>query len=143
MTTLIDLKKSINQVLKDNFPNIKIYPSETKEGFQRPAFFTQVIPVTTEYETVNFSSNIVMIVINYFSKNGTEIENLKMDDELRKAFKMTLKVNQRSLLLKNIRSEIVDEVLQFRFDLNYFVDIEKIDEHEIMQELNTEIIKEE
>jgi hypothetical protein len=34
---------------------------------------------------------------------------------------MNLKVNQRSFSLKNIRSEIVDEVLQFRFDLDYFV----------------------
>lgn len=117
---LIDIKKSINQVLKDNFLSIKIYPGDTKEGFQRPAFFTQVIPAVEEYETINYASSKMMIVINYFSENGTELENIKMYDELKNAFGMTLKVNHRSLLLKNISSETVDEVLQFKFDLDYF-----------------------
>lgn len=142
MATLIDLKSSINGVLKANFPLVKIYSSDTEEGFKRPAFFTQVIPVNSEYGTVNFTSNSIMVVINYFSKNGTELENLIMYEDIRKAFGMILKVNQRSFLLENIRSEIVDGILQFRFDLDYLVDIEKIDNHEIMQELDTEIIKE-
>ena len=135
MITLIDIKKSINQVLKSNFSDIKIYSNDTKEGFNRPAFFTSIIPITSDYETVNFTSNKLMIVINYFSKNGTELENIKMHDELKKAFGMNLKVSQRSFILRNIRSEIVDEVLQFRFDLDYYVDIEKIDNYEIMKEL--------
>lgn len=139
MITLIDIKKSTNQVLKANFPTIKIYSSDTKEGFNRPAFFTSIIPITSDYETVNFTSNKLMAVINYFSKNGTELENIKTHDELKKAFGMNLKVNQRSFLLKNIRSGIVDEVLQFRFDLDYFADIEKIDEHELMKELNVNL----
>lgn len=139
MITLIDIKKSTNQVLKANFPTIKIYSSDTKEGFTRPAFFTSIIPITSDYETVNFTSNKLMVVINYFSKNGTELENIKMYDEIKKAFGMNLKVNQRSFLLKNIRSEIVDEVLQFRFDLDYFADIEKIDEYELMKELNMNV----
>lgn len=139
MIALIDIKKSINQVLKANFPTIKIYSSDTKEGFIRPAFFTQAIPITSDYETVNFTSNKLMIVINYFSENGTELENIKMYDEIKKAFGMNLKVNQRSFLLKNIRSEIVDEVLQFRFDLDYFADIEKINEYELMKELSMNV----
>lgn len=135
MITLIDIKKSINQVLKANFKDTKIYAGEVKEGFTRPSFFTSIIPITSEYETTNFTSNKLMIIINYFSENETELENIKMYDELKKAFGMNLKVSQRSFLLKNIRSEIVDEVLQFRFDLDYFVDIEKIDNYEIMKEL--------
>src|SRR5690606_30561176 len=102
-------KKSINNVLKNNFPDVKIYSSDTKEGFNRPAFFTQIVPLTSDYETVNYTSNRLMVAIQYFSESGTELENLKMDADLRKAFGMTLKVNQRSFLLRNIRSEIVDE----------------------------------
>ena len=142
MATLIDLKKSINGVLKTNFSPVKLHSSEATEDFKRPAFFTQVIPVISEYDTVNFTSNSVMVVINYFSKKGTELENLIMYEDIKKAFGMTLKVNQRSFLLRNIRSEIVDGVLQFRFDLDYLVGIEKIDNYEVMQELDTEITKE-
>src|SRR5690606_6808272 len=132
-------KKSINNVLKNNFPDVKIYSSDTKEGFNRPAFFTQIVPLTSDYETVNYTSNRLMVAIQYFSESGTELENLKMDEDLRKAFGMTLKVNQRSFLLRNIRSEIVDEVLQFKFDLNFFdgVEITKTkEEYEIMKQLN-------
>lgn len=130
MITLVDIKKSINNVLKNNFPDVKIYSSDTKEGFNRPAFFTQIVPLTSDYETVNYTSNRLMVAIQYFSESGTELENLKMDEDLRKAFGMTLKVNQRSFLLRNIRSEIVDEVLQLRFDISYFDGIAKPQEHE-------------
>jgi len=130
MITLVDIKKAVNSVLKDNFPDTKTYSSDTKEGFKRPAFFTQVVPIVMNHETTNYTSNKVMIVINYFSENGTELENLKMDTNLRKAFGMTLKVNQRSFLLQNIKSEIVDEILQFKFDLNYFDGIDKTENNE-------------
>ncbi len=130
MITLVDIKKSINNVLKNNFPDVKIYSSDTKEGFNRPAFFTQIVPLTSDYETVNYTSNRLMVAIQYFSESGTELENLKMDEDLRKAFGMTLKVNQRSFLLRNIRSEIVDEVLQFRFDIDFYDGIDKTEDNE-------------
>lgn len=140
MITLVDIKKSINNVLKNNFPDVKIYSSDTKEGFNRPAFFTQIVPLTSDYETVNYTSNRLMVAIQYFSESGTELENLKMDADLRKAFGMALKVNQRSFLLQNIRSEIVDEVLQFRFDLSFLDGIEKVQEHEEAGSLEINII---
>lgn len=142
MIGLIDIDKSITNTLKSSFPKIKLYAEEIEEGFIRPCFFTQILPVSFNYETVNFSSNKSMIVINYFSENKTDLENIKMYDDLRKAFGMTLKVNHRSFLLQDIRSDIADGVLQFKFDLDYFVGIEKIDNHEIMQDLDTQIIKE-
>lgn len=142
MTSLVDIKKSINIILKTNFPGIKLYANEIVEGFVRPCMFTQMMPVSSDYDTVNFTSNKLMIVINYFSKDKTDLENIKMYDDLRKAFGMTLKVNNRYFLMQDIRTSTVDGVLQFKFDLDYFVDIEKIDDREIMQDLETEIIKE-
>lgn len=136
---MVDLKNAINSVLKANFPETKIYPGEVDEGFNKPAFFTQIIPITSDYETTNFTSHRLMVVVNYYNKGSTELDNLKMHDKLKKAYGMTLKVNHRSFLLKNIRSEIVDEVLQFRFDLDFLVNQEKIDEHELAGEINTEI----
>lgn len=136
MINLLQIKRTINKKLKDKFPDIKIYSNETKEGFKRPAFFTQIVPAVFDYETVNFASNKLIIVINYFSKNKTELENIKMNDSLIRAFGMTLKVSHRSFLIKNIRSEIVDEVLQFKFDLDFYTStgIGK-EEYQIMEEL--------
>lgn len=137
MITLIDIKKSINQVLKINFPDIKPYAGEVKEGFTRPSFFTSIIPISFNYDTTNFTSNKLMVVINYFSKNETELENLKMIDGLKKALGMTLNVKGRYFTLRDIRTDITDGVLQFKFDLNFFdgVEITK-EEYEIMKQLN-------
>lgn len=130
MITLVDIKKSINQVLKTNFPDIKLYADEVKEGFTRPSFFTSIIPIIFNYDTTNYSSNKLMVVINYFSENETELENLKMIDGLKKAFGMTLKVNDRYITLQEIRTDITDGVLQFKFDLNFFDGLEKMNDHE-------------
>lgn len=137
MITLVDIKKSINQVLKINFPDIKPYAGEVKEGFIRPSFFTSIIPILFNYDTTNYSSNKLMVVINYFSENETELENLKMIDGLKKAFGMTLNVKDRYFTLRDIRTDITDGVLQFKFDLNFFdgVEITK-EEYEIMKQLN-------
>ncbi len=137
MITLVDIKKSINQVLKANFPGIKLYADEVKEGFARPSFFTSIIPISFNYDTTNYSSNKLMVVINYFSKNETELENLKMIDGLKKALGMTLNVKDRYFTLRDIRTDITDGVLQFKFDLNFFdgVEITK-EEYEIMKQLN-------
>lgn len=139
MVTLVDLNKSINKVLKSQFSTIKRYSNDIEEGFKKPCFFTQIVPMTMDYETVNFTSNKLMIVINYFSKDEKEKDHLQIDANLRRAFGMTLKVNQRSFLLQNIRSERVDRVLQFRFDMNFFDGIEKQEIHELMDELDLEI----
>ena len=122
--TLVNIKKSINQVLKDNFSDVKLYAEEVEEGFAKPSFFTQIIPIYSNHDTTNYSSNKLMIVINYFSKNETELENLKMVDELKKAFGMTLKVGSRYLTLQNIEADTTDGVLQFKFDLNFFDGVE-------------------
>jgi len=137
MITLVDIKKSINQVLKANFPDIKLYADEVKEGFTRPSFFTSIIPIIFNYDTTNYSSNRLMVVINYFSENETELENLRMADALKKAYGMTLKVKDRYITLREIKTDITDGVLQFKFDLNFFdgVEITK-EEYEIMKQLN-------
>lgn len=136
---LIDIKTSINDILKTNFPNIKVSANEVKEGFKKPTFFNQLFPISFNYETVNFVSVRLMIVINYHMPTQTEVDNLDMITKLNKAFGMTLKVKDRYLSLLDIRTDNPDKILQYKFDLNYFQDIEKIDTHEIMQELEMEI----
>lgn len=141
---LIDIKKSINSILKDNFPDAKLNANEVEEGFSKPAFFTQLIPISLNYETVNFVSVKLMIVINYYTPLSIELDNLKIAMNLRKAFGMTLKVNDRYLLLENITTDNSDSILQFKFDLNYYQDVEKIyadgngNIYELMKELNIE-----
>lgn len=138
MITLLDLNKTINNILKSNFPNCKIYAGEVKEGFKRPCFFTQIVPLRSEYENKNYKSDRLMVVLNYFNEDDTELENIKMYDELINIFMMTLKVQERYFLLRNIRGSTEDDVLQFRFDLDFFSELTKEEEHEVMKDLEIE-----
>ncbi|OHW61383.1 hypothetical protein EUAN_22330 [Andreesenia angusta] len=135
----VEIKKAVNTVLKTNFPDIDINAGETREGFKRPSFFTQIIPVVSEFETQNYKSNKLIIVTNYFPKKNIELDSLKMMNSLQRAFGMTLKVGSRVLTLKNIKSSIVDEIVQFKFDLDYFENIEKKETTTVMGEILTNI----
>lgn len=125
MIRLTDLKRAINTVLEANFPDHARYADDVQEGYERPCFFVQMFPVTFDYATINYASIGLVVVINYFSKNKTQLENLKMHDALKEAFGRSLQVNNRYLHLQNIRSDEVDGVLQFKFDLEYLEGVEK------------------
>ncbi len=136
MIKLTDLKLAINTVLKDNFPDHKRYADDIQEGYERPCFFVQMFPIAFDYDTVNYASSRLMFVINCFSENGTQLENLKMYDNLKKAFGQSLQVGDRYLHLRNIRSDEADGVLQFKFDIDYLEAREKdLSEYETMKEL--------
>lgn len=142
MAKLSELNKAVNSVLKSGFPLYKIYAGEVTEGFQRPSFFTQVIPMAMDYETVNYKSNRLMVVITFFNESDTELENIKMFDSLVDLFGRTLNVGSRYLSLKNIRFSNADGAPQFRFDLDYWSQLEKEEKHELMKELEIKTEKE-
>lgn len=135
MPTLTSLTRAVNAVLRANFPDYKIYAGEVTEGFQRPSFFTQIIPLRGGAETFNYNSNRLMVSINFFNRDDTELENILMYDELVEAFGRHLRVEGRVLLLDNVRSSSIDETLQFRFDIDFYSREKRIDEHETMTEL--------
>lgn len=136
---LLNVKRAINSVLETNFPDVGIYAETVKEGFKRPSFFTQIIEIASNYETKNYMSNKLMVVINFFSKNDTGLENTKMSAALKSAIGMSIQVGERRLTPKNIRSDIVDGVLQFKFDLMYLARIEQVDGHPKMAEIITNL----
>lgn len=142
MTELAELNKAVNTKLKNRFPNHRIYAGEVTEGFQRPSFFTQIIPLRMDYETKNYKSNRLMVSITYFNERDTEIENILMYDNLIDVFGQILQVGNRHLKLWNIRQSNTDGVLQLRFDLDYWSQLEKEEKHELMKELEIKTEKE-
>lgn len=141
MLTLIDINKAINRVLKENIPSVKIYDKESVEGFKKPTFFTTVIPLSTEHDTVNYTSNKVMVVINYFNGKDKqkEVDNLKMHSKLLEVFGISIKVLDRSITLRNIRSETIEGVLQFKFDLHYMDSMARETTEDIMEDLDVRV----
>jgi hypothetical protein len=112
-----DIKSSVLLKLKQKFPDINRPATDIESGFPRPAFFIQLLPIG-ENDFNDYSEMLLTVNIQYFSKEKTEAANLEMADNLRKAFKI-LNVSERFLEVKEKRFLIQDNVLQYKFDLNF------------------------
>ena len=137
MISLVSIKKAIVSKLKKI--GIAIMSNDIRSGFAKPAFFVQLMPISNDsYD--GYQERIITVNIHYFSEDKTDLDNLKMDDKLNSLFVKTLKVNELSLPIYEKRSEIDDNILQFKFDLRFTectpipID-EEVEEYENMEEL--------
>jgi len=138
MITLVDIKKSVNDVLA--ITGMKTYGSEIKEGYKRPSFFVQIIPVTSDTFKKETSENSLIVEMVYYSANKTDLENLQMYDILRKNFGSSLKIGIRNILIRKFRAETIDDIdniYSIKFNLNFYDEIEDdTPVTDMMQELN-------
>ena len=137
MISLVSIKKAIVSKLKKI--GIAIMSNDIRSGFAKPAFFVQLMPISNDsYD--GYQERIITVNIHYFSEDKTDLDNLKMDDKLNSLFVTTLKVNELSLPIYEKRSEIDDNILQFKFDLRFTectpipID-EEVEKYENMEEL--------
>ncbi len=128
---LIEIRKAIVAKLKTL--DIKVIANEIKSGFDKPAFFIQSNLVNQDSD-IDMNVNLVMLNIHYFSKDKTELDNLKMIEKLKKLFIVTLKTDSRVFTLTEKSYEIYDNVLQFKFSIRY-TDENEVEENEPMQEI--------
>jgi hypothetical protein len=145
MTTYSEILKSINLILKNNFPGVNRPAADIQSGFKKPAFFTQLMPINeNDYE--DYIEKLVMVNINYFSELKTNEDNIAMLDTLNSVFKNKLKVGERTLNLGDKRYNVVDNTLQFKFNIDFidtgkFIKVitvageEFIPEYELKEEL--------
>jgi len=122
----VDIKKSIIDVLKAKANTIKVVANEELSGFSKPAFFVQMMPIS-DTASIDYEEKLLSINIHYFSSEKTDFANLKMLDQLNKAFFNTLKIGDRVITLQGKRHQIVDNVLQFKFDLEFLNDVDVVE----------------
>lgn len=138
MIDLVDIKKAINDLLKDT--GIKTIDNSVKEGFKRPSFFVQILPISgTDLLKSDTLKNSYMVEINYFSKEKTQLDNLKMSDILKKKVFPYININERKLVPLNVRSTEVDGILSFRFNLNWLDSLEDKKQYPPMRKLEIEM----
>jgi len=124
MITLVSIKKAINDILVP--VGLNIYGNEIKEGFSRPCFFVNLIPVISDTFKSDTSENVLMVEIVYFSANKTDLENLKMYDTLKGILTPVLSIGTRKLLVRKFRAQVIDEtdhIYSVKFDLNFYDEI--------------------
>jgi hypothetical protein len=124
LLALTDIKTAINTLLINKF-GYKVYGNEVKEGFDKPSFFVELLPNATNTENQNFTSNLLTVVITYFqdihSYLDTDLNNIKVYDEIKALFMPKLLVKDRYLTVSDFRYEYTDtDFIQIYFNLNYF-----------------------
>ena len=124
MLSIIDIKKAIVTKLKTF--DINIVANDIRSGFEKPAFFVQLMPIGEEVNN-DISINTLTANIHYFSKDKTDLENLKMIDKLKKVFVNKLEVNDRTLVISDKRYDTDDNILQFMFDIRYTEEVYRDD----------------
>jgi hypothetical protein len=115
---MVDIRDSVINVLRSNFPDHKIYDEKVVQGLKRPCFFVDLIPVDIDDSNPNVEEYSMFIDVQYMSKEDNKQKNLEMADELRPLFKI-LEFKGFRVLPTNKRFEIFDGILHFQFDLDF------------------------
>lgn len=124
MVSYIDLKKAVNTALKKiqlNGQPISITSQDVTEGFSRPSFFVQM-ETTERSSDLDNNHRAIRITVYYFPTDRYEysVEVLKIQEALENVFDLKLRVSDRLLNIQESESMIVDGVLNFMFDVEFY-----------------------
>lgn len=144
MITLKDIIKTINTLLKANFPNVKIESSDNTEGFDRPSFFIAVDSNSTGQQNAAVTTKKVGIRIYYFptDEHNCSIELLEIQDGLDDLFSNGFLIDSDTYINLDedgIDYTITDNVLQALFYVNYMNYKDLDADLEYMEELESNI----
>ena len=126
MIGYVDLKKSIIDVLKAKVSEVTVVANEELSGFKPPAFFVQIIPISHS-PSIDYEEQVLMVNVHYFSAEKTDLANLKMLDQLNLAFFNVLNIGDRALTIQSKNPQIIDNVLQFKFSLEFTNDVDVVE----------------
>lgn len=129
-----DIKKAINALLKQKYPSYKIYGKEVKEGYDTPAFFTEIIDKGSRGKTKNFSEGGFTIKITYFPKVNNELDKLEKTDEIKDLFGLVFFLGERRLTVGEYSHDFIGEysdILQISIDIEYKENTKKVETHEV------------
>lgn len=128
---ITDIVKAINTKLK-TIGSVNIISDDIRSGFEdkKPAFFVQLTMIASSESEAIFTANI-----HFFPKKRTQLELLKMNDRLNDLFgDFTLEVtNDERIHIDDIRADVIDNVLQYRFDMTIEKDINLFNEKDYVK----------
>lgn len=150
MYTILDVKKACTKLLRATFPNIVVYDTDTLDGYQRPAFFTEIRthgrrPESALLRTIGFT-----YTITYFEATHDEAACLRIYESICEAFGHAVRVFEESrtrLMVRNISYEWVDvnsDKLQVTVDFMDAVELGgNTDDYDIMEQVEIDYETEE
>lgn len=127
MITIKDIQTAVSKLLTKN--KYSVIASEVKEGFQKPACFIEVLPVSTELQNKFYELVTVSVEISYYPLMETKEELIVNAEKLKNIFLYTpIKVKDRFLSVNEITFDSDKSILTAYFEL------------EFLQETNTKTV---
>ena len=123
MITMTQLKRALNNCLREKFSKIKIYGNEVIDGYKTPAFFTEILPGGFEHETKNYGSNEIIFKITYFQTKVDEADQLRVVDELQELFWLKFECLWRKLNITKFEYDYAGKehnILQVSISINWY-----------------------
>lgn len=123
MIELIEIKSACNGVLREAFPDLKIYGPDTVEGLKRPSFYTEIVPYTLNYETVNRVKQSCGFKITLLEETPNETFELKTYASIRKAFGLKLHIGERFITVSDIDFDYAgkeNNIMQMTLTLSWY-----------------------
>ncbi len=118
MITIKDIQTAVSKLLTKN--KYSVIASEVKEGFQKPACFIEVFPVSVEAENKFYELVTLGIEISYHPLMETKEELIINAEKLKNIFLYTpIKVKDRFLSVNEIIFDSDKSVLTTYFELEF------------------------
>ena len=118
MITIKDIQTAVSKLLTKN--KYSVIASEVKEGFQKPACFIEVFPVSVAAENKFYELVTLGIEISYHPSMETKEELIINAEKLKNIFLYTpIKVKDRFLSVNEITFDSDKSVLTAYFELEF------------------------
>ncbi|MCR4719694.1 MAG: hypothetical protein K5768_08720 [Firmicutes bacterium] len=118
MITPKDIQTAVCTRLKEN--GYTVFATEVKEGFQKPACFVGVFPVSVELQNANIELVTSSVVISYYPMLETREELVTNAGKIKNIFLYSpLHLGNRFLNVNAITFDAEDSALLAQFDIEY------------------------
>ena len=142
------VKVACNGVLRAAFNNeLPIYGNDTLDGYERPSFFTEILPAPREKTGRDLTRHGFTFKITYFEVEHDEAHCLDVYNTICQAFEpfvlMTAGGKRRRLMVEDIDFDWIDENADMlQVTINFYRVVELggyTDDHEMMTDVEVEI----
>lgn len=144
MITMKDFKIACNALIRTAFPDIKVYGNDTTDGYDRPSFYTEIVPHGFSRESKNYVQSGATFKATLFEQSHDECYCLEVYDRLREAFGMYIRVQGRKLLIGDISYDFIgeyDNMLQISVECDWLEQMERKEPEEIIETVDMNIEK--
>lgn len=104
-----DVIRTVNDILKVNYPEITRYGNDTVDKAVPPYFFVECIPVGVNRQTKNMLNKSCSVMITYVQRISNQVDNLSKAEKIGEKLGMNLCVNDRQLQVHRYAHEYIGE----------------------------------